>query len=287
MNLIRIYIKKNMKKILVTGGNGFIGGYLIKKLTGFYDIHVLDVETDITNEENVRKKIYDVEPDVVFHFAGYIYSEDFLKAYRVNYLGTRNLILSLGDINRFIFMSTAAVYGNIDVPFKESDKIRPNTIYSWSKACAEQLCIDELLKGKPFTIVRGSLVYGPQQKANLFIPVALKSLYGCEMRISSNGEQTRDFLYIDDLCDALIMLIRSNVNGILNIGSGQEVELKKVIDLMERISDRKANVVYDPKQRENDVCRYYLDIDGVKSCLDWVPQMSLEDGLRKIIEYGK
>ena len=273
-------------KILVTGGTGFIGAHLVDKLIELgHDVIVISnkepkrknkktkyAKGDITKKGDVEKAM--IGCSVVFHLASLIdaRSSDQKEMQRVNILGSKN-VFSPATKNKckIIFTSSAAVYG--DSKTKEDSRCKPISDYGKSKMEAEKLL------GKDAFIVRLFNVYGPGGKGavNIFCENIMENK---PVNIYGNGLQTRDFVYVSDVVDALILGMKSN--GIYNVGSGTEITVKELIEKIEKISRKKAKINYLPANKQ-EIRKSKADISKIKN-LGWKPKVSLEEGIRNIIE---
>ncbi|GAI86782.1 unnamed protein product [marine sediment metagenome] len=210
------------KRVLVTGGSGFIGKYLQEELFNCgavitiidknpqYAKSINVIKCDICDYKNLEKVINDISPEIVFHLAANIDRTSEFDIIRnmisVNLIGTLNLLESLKNISScrsIIVAGTSEEYGNNQAPFKEYYKEDPISPYSFSKVCASYLSkmLFNVCK-LPIIILRPTLAYGPGQKGTMFIPTLIKTLLLNEKFVMTSGEQTRDFIYIDDLVNA-------------------------------------------------------------------------------------
>jgi nucleoside-diphosphate-sugar epimerase len=300
-------------KILVTGVAGFIGSHLAERLvkeghkvigvdcfTDYYprrikesnigdlrndnlfDFHEADI-LDI-NLENVLQDI-----DIIFHEAAQAgvrasWGANF-KVYTDNNIRTTQRLLEAAKnarLKKFIFASSSSVYGDAEsYPTHEEMKPMPISPYGVTKFAAEHLCY---LYYKSYNIPTISLryftVYGPRQRPDMAFHKFIKSVYNNEeIMIFGDGEQTRDFTYIDDIIDANIEAIRSPVVGeVFNIGGGSRITVNHAINIIEGICGSKARKKYIEKQR-GDVNHTSADISKARKILEYNPKFDLEKGL--------
>src|SRR3989344_4413566 len=274
-------------KILVTGGTGFIGTHLVDKLIELgHNVIVLSnkegkkinkkakyTKGDITKKEDVEKAM--IGCNAVFHLASLINarSSDQKEIQRVNILGSKN-VFSAANKNKckIIFTSSAAVYGDV-YSAKEDSHCKPLSDYGRSKLEGEKLL------DKNSFIVRLFNVYGPGGKGavNIFCENIMENK---PVNIYGNGLQTRDFVYVSDVVDALILGMKNN--GIYNVGSGTEINVKELIEKIEKISGKKAKLNYLPENKE-EIKKSRADITRIKK-LGWKPRVSLEEGIREILQ---
>jgi UDP-glucose 4-epimerase len=309
----KIEIAGNLKdkKILITGGTGFIGSHLLSSLRGtnsltatFYgdppatpEPGVNWKELDITDLNAVINLIKEEQPQIIFHLGALLGAErsyEFAqKAMMTNLLGTHNLLHALGSHSnpeKIILLGTSEEYGNNkNIPFTEDQPVHPVSPYSASKASATQLAIlyYELFK-LPVVILRPFIIYGPGQSTKMMIPDLIK--HGIDGRDFSmtKGEQTRDFLYIDDMINSLLSAAVSSgaIGQIINICSGTERSIIEVAELVHNLMGAKIQLLVGSRPyRENEIWRLYGNNEKAKKVLGWKPETSLEDGLNKTISW--
>ncbi len=296
-------------RILVTGGAGFIGSHLVDRL--IKENHKVVVIDNLTTgkKENVNPQadfynldICDFEKikplfeniDFVFHLAAIprvpVSVEDPVGTSKVNILGTINVFKAAieAKVKRIIFASSSSVYGNQEkLPFKEDMKPNPVSPYALQKLVGEQFAkLFTKLYGIPIISLRYFNVYGPRIDFNsdysLVIGKFLKQkAEGKPLTIFGDGEQTRDFCYIDDVVDATIKAMESEkLKGgeVINIGSGKSYSINYLADL---IGGKKEYLA----PRKGDVKHTQADITLAKKLLAWQPKISFEEGLKKVQEW--
>lgn len=244
------------KKIIVTGSNGFIGRNLVDALekTGKYEV----IGVDIPNYD--IRKLQDLGifegADTVFHLATYPLINCVENPYcgiDTNIKGTLNVIKSCLDhkVRRLVYSSASSVYGNpkiVNVP-EWHDKV-PTSIYGVTKYAGEGL-IHALMDGRSldttYTIFRFTNIYGPGQ-SNGLIPTVISKLKNNEIiKITGNGEQTRDFVYVGDVVDILIRSIESPLySSTMNLGSNEEISVNDVVSMAARVLDVDYEIQYSP-----------------------------------------
>jgi len=302
--------------VLVTGGAGFIGSNFlhhlitctteevicIDKLTYAADWHnipdnVKFYTTDIADEHNCEFVFKKHKPSTVFHFAAESHVDNSIKDCTefiyTNVLGTVNLLnLSLKyEVQKFIHISTDEVYGSIrEGYFTENSNYSPRNPYSASKAASDHFVMAyHNTYGLPAVITNCSNNYGPRQYKEKMIPKIITNLLqGNKIPVYGDGKQVRDWLYVQDHCEALIEVwFKGKVGQKYNIGGECEIQN---IDLVRMILDRmnmKEDMVEYVKDRPGHDRRYSTDITKIRYELKWSPKISLEEGLEKTIEWYK
>lgn len=298
---------------LVTGGAGFIGSALANKL--HRDGHRVTVLDDLSNGDSARlhpqiaftqgdvdnipllwSLLHDV--DCVYHLAARVsVAQSILhpRDYnRVNVGGTVSLMEAMRDtgVRRVVFTSSGAVYGDQPrLPVRETDLPYPDSPYAVSKWAAEQYIhtIGELW-GLETVALRIFNAYGPNQSLPMshapVIPRFLQqALTGGSVVLFGHGEQTRDFVYVDDVVAALASSATAEAvnRGIINIGSGHEIAIRDLVSEIERVTGRHVNLINNATKRGG-VPRLVADIGRARQLLDFQPKTTLQDGLRLTLE---
>lgn len=308
-------------KTLVTGGAGFIGSHLVNALTGRGDeVVVLDnlstgkpenlasataagarlVEGDIRDAEFVEETLRAERPGTVFHLAAQSevrrsIDEPTLDA-TVNVVGSVNVIEASQrtGLDRFVFASTGgAVYGEgdrIDLPAVETITPEPMCQYGLSKYVVEKyLELYRRLYMFNSVALRLANVYGPRQnpkgEAGAVAIFAGQLVNGESPTVYGDGTQTRDFVYVADVIDAMLTASRTDVEGSINIGSGEETPLLDLIATIGGLGDNGNDFrpVFDTA-RKGDVQRNSIDPSRAAADLGWSPTTSLEHGLKLTVD---
>lgn len=308
-----------MERILVTGGAGFIGSHLCKRLLA-KDNEVVCVDNfftgrkeniiDLMENKKFELKRHDIieplllEVDKIYNLAcpasPIHYQYNPIKTVKTNVLGTMNMLgLAKRTGARMLQASTSEVYGNPLVhPQKESywgnvNAIGIRSCYDEGKRVSETLCMDYHRQNKvDIAIVRIFNTYGPNMNINdgrvvsNFITQAIKNE---DITIYGDGAQTRSFQYVDDLIEGMIRMMNNKDDfiGPVNLGNPNEFSIKKLAEkVLEMIPESKSKIVYKDLPQD-DPRRRCPDIGLAKQKLDWEPKVDLEEGLKKTIEYFK
>jgi len=289
------------KRVLITGGNGYLGSFLKKELLKYTtDIYILsnsgvaterDFIVDITDAKALQEIISSIQPDVVYHLAALIdRNRDFSiypEMYRVNVEGTSNLInaLQLTQCQHIIFTSSSEVYGNNSSPFHENLLPKPVSPYSLSKAMAELLLQTRLNNTKlNYTIARIFNFYGPGMSENFFINEMVNTLKkGNDFKMTL-GEQYRDFLYVDDVVSALVQIGgNENVYGeMLNVCSGEGTKIKDIALEVQKYFEAKVLLGALP-YRENEVWEMIGDATKLNKIVTFTPKIALSEGIKTLM----
>ncbi len=316
-----------MKHILITGGCGFIGNNLILKLseqkknkikvidnlwrgTDKYIKNIPNVEIikgDLTDYKLCLHHIKNVE--IVYHLAEIVSGVDFafnnqLFIYRQNILINSNVLNACihNKIKNYIYVGTACSYPKKKQHikglnyFKEDDiyPLTPETSYGMSKYLGEY---EAELASKENDINIGILrlhnVYGPycsyDEKTSQVIPALIcKSLNAKKnLEIWGSGKQYRDFIYVDDVVNALILMSSKGMNkGVIQIGTGKPVTIKEIGELLVKFSDQNLSIIYNKYKPEGDFGRLAI-INKAKEILNWEPKISFEIGLKNVFDFLK
>lgn len=308
-----------MSKALITGGAGFIGSFLAHKLVVNEDEVVIVDDLSMGRLENIA----DIQDEVTF-YKHTVCDEDFmhnlLLKEKFDYIYYLAAVSSVADsvvrpwythlvnqesvvntlefirannlpIKKFLFTSSAAVYGNAaDFPKTEDSHIDPLTPYAIDKYASERYTIDYgRLYNIPTVAVRFFNVYGPRQNPDSEYSGVLSIVTKClkenkPFSLYGDGSQTRDFVYVEDVVDALIKISTETVEPtVYNIANGDETPLINVIHTYEDIAGIKLNIV-QKEARQGDINKSRADVSKLKG-IGFKPQWSLHDGLTNYWKY--
>lgn len=298
-------------RVLVTGGAGFIGSHLVRALVrAGHSVRVLDnlstgsldnlkdvlesvelVVGDVRNWEVVERSIKDVE--VVVHLAALIDVAESVEKpdsyFDVNVFGTYNVVKACRRVSSVIFTSTCAVYGEpIRVPIDEEHPLAPKSPYAATKVAGEAFvhAFAELYGYRPI-ILRLFNVYGPKQSkayAGVIVEFLRRVSRGEPPVIFGDGEQTRDFIHVADVVEAVVKAMENEeVRGTFNIGSGEAVTINYLANLVLRLAGREyLKPIYAPP-RPGDVRRSVADIRRAGEALGFKPKVRLEEGIEGLL----
>ena len=303
------------KRILVTGGSGFIGSHLVKNLleagakvavTVRYgniikNIRLADcwsslevIEADLRNR-GALQAIRSFDPEVIFHLAAYHHVGHSFgqveECFDVNAKGTANLFDVCEGAPKFVYIATSEVYGlQQTVPFVESMDPGPLSPYAVTKYAAEMYC-----RMKQRTAQAGSIVilrpfnaFGPYQSTNAIIPeLILKCLRGEPIQTTS-GAQTRDFNFVTNLTEGMLLAAQhpEPIDGPMNIAGGEEIAIRDlVLRIVDLTSSRSRVEIGALPYRPNEIWRMRGDATRARQTLGWKPRVSVDEGLRITVEW--
>lgn len=307
-----------MKRILITGGAGFIGSHLCEQLlyegnevisvdnyfTGAKSniIHLLDNPYFELIRHDVTMQFF-IEVDEIYNMAcpasPIHYQYNAIKTIKTSVMGAINMLGLAKRINAKILQaSTSEVYGDPKIhPQPETywgnvNPIGPRSCYDEGKRCAESLFVNYHDQNNVRTkIARIFNTYGPRMHPNdgrVVSNFIVQALNGQDITIYGNGSQTRSFQYVDDLVNGLIKLMETpdSITGPVNIGNPDEFSIKELAEMIIDITGSKSKITFkplpadDPTQRKPDIIK-------AKEMLNWEPKIKLEEGLIKTIDYFK
>lgn len=278
-----------MSKYLITGGEGFIGNKIVKKTKGVsYDIKS---GFDILDTELIKKAAKDTSG--IFHCAAKISIPESIsdpeRYYKNNVDGTRSVMKSAESVkSKIIFSSSAAVYGDTTSSVDEKSNLNPKSPYAQNKMDGEKMLKDSSI---PHIALRYFNVYGPGQSpqyAGVITHFITNALSGTDLIIYGDGNQVRDFVFVDDIVQANIKAMEYNnsVFEIFNIGSGTETSIKKLAETILRLTNSTSKIVFKPS-RPGDIVYSRADVSKAEQILKWKAKTSLEDGLKETILFYK
>jgi nucleoside-diphosphate-sugar epimerase len=307
---------KKIKRIFITGATGFIGNHLTKSLiSDGYELGILlrsGSETsplsetidkisiyrgDVRDGEGISRIFREFKPDAVFHLVTYYAVEhvpqDIGAMIDTNVKGTVNLLdaARVHGVKLFVNTSTCAVYEQQkDRPLTETDTVRPQNLYAVTKLQAEEVCKFYAYNyGVNGITLRLFPPYGPSDHERRLIPYVIKCFVGGQSPALTTGLQTWDFVYVDDVIDAYRAVLNTypfkTPYDVINIGTGQPVSIRDVVLTIKRMTGSDIELCWGAvPHRKNEVWFNSADIRKANLVLGWTPKISLNDGIKKMVE---
>ena len=298
------------KKILITGGTGFIGYHLAKKclklnwkVTSLSSNRPKKVRklkkvkyliADISSKKKLKNKIK-INFDYVVNLAGYVDHSRKLKTIKSHYNGCKNIssLFINSKIKKFIQIGSSIENGKINSPQIENNTSNRKILsaYGEAKLLSSNFLLDLNKKYNfPVTILRLYLIYGPYQDPNRVIPITILNSIFNKKFDCSDGKQSRDFLYIDDLVDGIIKILikEDNLSGeIINLGSGKPTKIKKIIKNIVNLVGSGKPIFGKVRFRKDEINKLYPNLNKAKKLINWAPKTDLNLGLKKTIFFYK
>tara|TARA_B100000614_G_scaffold165130_1_gene147010 strand:+ start:1526 stop:2458 length:933 start_codon:yes stop_codon:yes gene_type:complete len=305
-----------MKKILITGGAGFIGSHLCKKLLDEGN-DVLCIDNYFTGCKENISSLFDnpyfevirhdicfplyVEVDEIYNLAcpasPIHYQHDPVQTTKTSVHGAINMLGLAKRINaRILQASTSEVYGDPEChPQEESywgnvNPIGPRSCYDEGKRCAETLFFDYHRQHQlDIKVVRIFNTYGPNMHPNdgrVVSNFIMQALQNIDITVYGDGSQTRSFCYIDDLVNGMVKMMNSSkdITGPINLGNPTEYKIVELANAIIKLTNSKSKIILKPLPTD-DPLRRKPDISSAKENIDWEPNVSLDDGLKQTIKY--
>ncbi len=304
------------KRVLVTGGSGFIGSHLVSRLLAegaevavsvrygnvmknerlrqcWDDLHV--IEADLRNRGALEAGLQEFAPEVVFHLAAYNHvGQSFVQVeecFDVNAKGTANLLDTCRGAEKFLYMSTSEVYGHqTEVPFIETMTPEPISPYAITKYAGELYCrMKQRIGGETsIVILRPFNTFGPYQSAKAVIPeLIINCLRGNPIQ-TTKGEQTREFNYVTNIVEGLVKAAAHDgeIEDVMNLASGEEVAICDLVQKIAVLTETRSQIdIGALPYRPTEIWRMYADSTRARAALDWKPEISLDEGLRLTVEW--
>ncbi|MCM3116382.1 NAD-dependent epimerase/dehydratase family protein [Neobacillus sp. MER 74] len=304
-----------MRKVIVTGGAGFIGSHIVEELLqNNYHVTVIDnfstgrqknidhLPIEIYNHDITHPSVIDLivslSPDYIIHQAAQVSVaesvKDFLFDEKVNIKGSLHIIKAAieSKVKRFVFASSAAVYGNpVSLPVTISHPTHPESPYGLTKLSVENyLKMSCELYQLPYSILRYSNVYGPRQDAKgEGGVVAIFSDKLTENRtpfIYGDGLQTRDFIFVKDVATANVKALNVKENICVHASSGSCISINELFETMTEAAGSNLRPIYK-QERAGDIRHSILENEETKTILNWVPAVNLFEGLQATLQFSK
>jgi UDP-glucose 4-epimerase len=306
----------NGKRVLVTGGSGFIGSHLVHRLIAdgakvavtvrygnvmknerlrdcWDDIQV--IESDLRNRGALEVGFREFPAEVVFHLAAYNHvGQSFVQVeecFDVNAKGTANLLDMCSNTEKFIYMSTSEVYGHqTEVPFVETMCPEPISPYAITKYAGELYChMKQRIGGQTSVVMlRPFNTFGPYQSAKAVIPELIVNCLRGETIHTTLGEQTREFNYVDNIIDGLVLAAShpGRVEGVMNLAGGEEIAIRDLVNKIAELTNTRSKIEIGAlPYRPTEIWRMFADSSRARETIGWRPRVRLEDGLVKTIAW--
>jgi dTDP-glucose 4,6-dehydratase len=310
-----------VKKILITGGLGFIGSNFIKHIFDKYDYKIFNVDAltyaanpknisheiakserhnllicDINDIHGLRSLVQNNNINYIVNFAAESHVDNSINNsnpfIETNINGTHSLLNLLHDcpsIEKYLQVSTDEVYGSLteeDAPFTENHPIQANSPYSASKASADLLCRSFYETfNYPILITRCSNNYGPNQNEEKLIPLMIKNAKaGKKLPVYGDGRNIRDWIHVSDHCSAIDAVLHKGKTGeVYNIGGKNEIRNIDIVKTILKLLDKSEDQIEFVKDRLGHDWRYAIDNSKIQDELNWLPIENFENGLKELI----
>ena len=298
------------KKVLVTGGAGFVGSQTVDALiregakvvvvdnlssgnekninpaATFYNVNIADPQI----EEILEKE----RPEIIYHFSFFVFVPKSVENPLLDIdcitgsLRMLKKIKEMGGIEKFVFISSGFLYGNTPhLPVRETEPVANASPYAIAKFTIENyLRFYKEAFGIPYVILRYSAIYGPRQVTGAMSDYIRKLLADTQAEIWGDGNKTRDYVYVEDAVSANLLALNvanDHSNPLFNVGNGKETTLNELYQTIAGLLGKEARPIYHP-DRPGEQMRYCLDAAKIKQELGWEPKVSLKDGLEKLLE---
>ena len=300
-----------MNRLGVTGGLGFIGSSLVPKLRQQLgvDVRILDNMSNISGSLGPEDDIEIVEGDVrdpsavarfvtgcdaIVHLAAHTRVIDSIEDpalnFETNVVGTFNVLDSMRrqDVASFVNASTGgAILGEVPPPINEEIAPKPAAPYGASKLSAEGYCWAYAQSyGLSAVSLRFSNIYGPNSRRKSSVVAAfIKAIRQTgAVTIYGDGNQTRDYLFVDDLTDGIVQAIKARVSGVYQLGAGTPTSVNTLTEMIRSVTNKTFSVHYEPA-RAGEILHTYCDISKARTDIGYDPKVSLEEGIARTWEW--
>lgn len=303
-----------MTRALITGGTGFIGANLARRLLaegcevhlivrpGFHDWRIRSVEKDlqlraaaVEDAEGVAKAVSAVRPEAVFHLAAhgaYPHQTDRRRIFDTNLLGTRNVVTAALDagVGSIVVAGSSSEYGRLSKPHSETDTPHPESDYARTKAAATAWCEWKARETNAVvTTLRLYSVYGPWEEPTRLIPRLIAEGRRGKWPVLANPATARDFVYVDDALEAFLLAAKAKperFGAVYNVGTGRQTTLAEAAQAARELFDLPAEPRWgEMPDRIWDTACWVADNRLIQEDLGWWPQTEFREGLRKTLAW--
>ena len=303
-------------RVLVTGGAGFIGSHIVDQcVAAGHEVAIVDnlweegggktqnlnakatfYRADVTDEATLARVFDEVRPEIVSHQAAQhsvaISTKNPQLDARVNVLGLLNVLTNCtrSGTRKIVFASSGATYGTpAYLPIDENTPQRPESPYGITKLVTEHyLRYWQEANGLTYTALRYGNVFGPRQdpngEAGVIAIFAKRFLKHDSVRIDWDGEQQKDYVYVEDVARANLLALETGDNEIFCIGTGRGASVNELYRILEKITGYSPEIMRAPK-RPGDIYLAYFDSSKAERGLGWKPRETLEEGIKKTVDY--
>jgi dolichol-phosphate mannosyltransferase len=299
-------------RVLITGGTGFVGANLVRRLladghevhlfvrSGFTRWRVADVLADVrvhevalTDAAAVRAVVASVRPSWVFHLAthgAYSWETDVARMVETSVLGTMHLVQACLDVGFDAFVNTgsSSEYGFKDHPPAETEAIDPNSHYAVNKAWATQFCrYTGVARGAPIVTLRLYSVYGPWEEPRRLVPTLVRHGLAGTLPPLVGPDTARDYVYVDDVIDAYLRAVRApSAGAVYNVGSGRQTTLREVVAVArETLGIREEPTWGTMPPRSWDTSVWVADPRAIAAALGWRATTSFAEGFGRTVDW--
>jgi nucleoside-diphosphate-sugar epimerase len=301
-------------RVLVTGASGFLGSHVVRRLVkegaDIYAVtssvstsperlsDLLDgitlLEANLRDASSLAHVVAAAQPELVIHQAAFTHvGKSFSRIdenIQTNIQGTVNLLQALeGHYRRFVYVGSGDVYGDSPVPFTENGPVAPASPYAVSKYAAERFCrMFHQAYGWPIVCLRPFNVYGPGQSPDRIIPeLIISALSGRDLKMTE-GRQTREFMYVEDVAEAFVQaLVKPDIDGeVINVSRGEEVSIRQLATTVLELMGNPVKGLFGAlENRPTEIWRMFGDDTKARELLGWSATTTLTDGLTKTIDW--
>ncbi|MBI5405854.1 NAD-dependent epimerase/dehydratase family protein [Candidatus Kaiserbacteria bacterium] len=302
-------------RVVVTGGAGFIGSHLVRRLVE-QQAQVL-VLTERTRHERLagilpldairtvafsdavaaQKHIIDFKPEYVFSLEAKIIRGNDPRVFEEFVTGHVHHIWNIlhgaqaAHVKRVIHLGTIDEYGRLPAPFSETDRENPQNLYALTKLFGTRTVMYAAhALGLPATVIRPSLTYGPSQHAGMLVTNTIEACLAGTAFPMTAGDQTRDFLYVDDLVDGMLAVAVNEpcIGEIINLGSGTQTPVKEVVERINTLCGNRAVIQFGAEPyRPDENMEYWLQIQKAERLCGYAPRVTLAEGLSRTVAARK